>query len=159
MPSFNFGFEFNTPLVPNRGAVAAIPIVNPITLIGLQIDCSIMSMTNTVGWSEVLFGFVHMPAAQWANWQFPNDPHAYINGGSDPNVVPAGFGGVALVGSAGDANYLCSMILKLWCPSATGRGLYMPLNLLVSEGDGLFCHMDQAGVVVDAEMQGVIFYA
>jgi len=156
MGSINIGWEVSS--AQGTGNVMAVPVMNNITLTGLQVDCSIGFPSGKSGFAEALCqGWILTPAA-WPLWNVPGGPHQYVNTPLDPNFGTPGFAGAGQMGGAGASGCLFSIILKAWAPGGAGRGIFVPLDIPVVAGSGIFFHMDQAGTVTDMEMQGALFY-
>jgi hypothetical protein len=158
MKSVDFGWELNS--VHNNGADLFVKILNPITVVGIEMDVAYMATSAPGGsFAEVLCNAVILPAHP----TFTPGDQAYFNG-----VPSADFGGsqfcvpnpaVNCHGGMGTAGALCSVILKTWAPAATNRNVVVTgLSIPAPAGSFFLCHMDHAGYPGDIEMQGVLFY-
>lgn len=158
MQSVPFGFEAT---LNNNGANMGMVFKRPVTIVGVQVDCSIMSNLPNVGWSEVLFDCVVYPSGNIQG----APPHVYLGEIANPDVAfdpiysfNDATGGTAH-GGAGNQGRLFGAIAKMWAPSAASRVINLTgLNIAVPVDGNVLFHMDGAGIMCNAEMQGVIFY-
>lgn len=161
MKSTGFGWEISN--VNGNGADLYMPFTAAVTVCGIDLDVSFVTLTALTGMAEVLVN----AALTSGTPQFVGGKAAYIGGpllGSDAlggSTVYKGYSGLIIGGGKNGPGFLTSVILKTYCKqggqdarhvSLTGLGIPVPA------GSYLVLHMDHAGQPVDVEMQGVIFY-
>lgn len=167
MKTLNFGWE--AAHLNNNGCNLIVPIAQTMTIQKIQVDVSTMFLQpqwGATGYAEVLAG-------GWVTYGTPvfsGDAHDY-------NWGPAPWGSPTLATSFHDPNgigpgggvspgALFTFILKTQAPADADRQAVIDnIGLLVNgpatpggPGNFLVFHMDHAGVPIDCEMQGVLYY-
>lgn len=158
MLTASIGFE--TPGMKNNGRDFYFPVIQAMTLNGIQVDCSYAAYPEPkAGFSEMfvcgylldgppVFGvgpegfFQTLPAPGFgARSHYPSDGNVDFRGG---NVSKGG---------------LFSFIMKEFMPRGTDKTCYIPLELAAIPGNHLMFHADHWGAgPVDFEFQAILNY-
>lgn len=161
MRSAGFGWEINS--ANNNGANAFCKFLNSVTITGIQVDVSFMTLTPGNGFAEVLCT-VSLASSRPI---FDTTPQAYVTG---PGMPQGDFGGFQIQqastsegvhGGGMGGGALASIILKTYCQNGghdVRDVVITGLNIPVVAGNFIIFHMDHMGVSGDVEMQGVLFY-
>jgi hypothetical protein len=163
MVSLGIGWEIPG-IVSGKGANLVVPLLNDITVTGLQLSISAGFPNPAGGFFEVFCEglFVSGPPT-FANvppgaQQYPTGPgFSFVSDWGqahfdDPNNLKPG-------GGASEGMSLFNAILKTDAPTATQQNIDLSdLSMSIPAGSYLVLHMDSAGQTADVEMQGVLFY-
>ena len=167
-------FQFESVGLQNKGMDFYVPTTCDIIVTGIQLKCAASpfkitgnspaggGLTFEDEFAEVLYqvrlyptipAFTSQAAPAYAP-PGPGNPEF----GAFQTFNPAGAPGGAGVGGGG---FLLSGIGKLTMGESLNDLIVLPpgsLDMMVPKGGCVLWHLDQAGVPVDAELQGVLFY-